>query len=132
MSIPELQEFVGYRILDLACRQYELGEAIAVKREFNHRDRKVSVVLRSLVHDDWVRFWRTLRAVDGYQRAIMEFAVERVRLHALKCVGRSYLSVDKAFVERTGDAPWEELVNGGVGWQLQENGNVVIRKPKPK
>jgi hypothetical protein len=132
MSIPELQEFVGYRILDLACRQYELGEAIAVKREFNHRDRKVSVVLRSLVHDDWVRFWRTRRAVDGYQRAIMEFAVERVRLHALKCVGRSYLSADKAFVERTGDAPWEELVNGGVGWQLQDNGNVVMRKPKPK
>jgi hypothetical protein len=132
LSIPELQEFVGYRILDLACRQYELGEAIAVKKEFHHRDRKVSVALRSLIHDDWVRYWRTRRAVDGYQRAIMDFAVERVRLHALKCVGRSYLNADKNFVERTGDAPWEELVKGGVGWQLQESGNVVIRKPKPK
>ena len=132
LAIPELQEFVGYRILDLACRQYELGEAIAVKRGFQHRDRKVGVVLRSLVHDDWVRFWRTRRAVDGYQRAIMEFAVERIRLHALKCVGRSYLNADKAFIERTGDASWDELVKGGVGWQLQESGNVVIRKPKPK
>ena len=132
LAIPELQEFVGYRILDLACRQYELGEAIAVKREFQHRDRKVGVVLRALVHDDWVRFWRTRRAVDGYQRAIMEFAVERIRLHALKCVGRSYLNAEKAFIERTGDASWDELVKGGVGWQLQESGNVVIRKPKPK
>lgn len=132
LSGPELQEFVGYHILDLACRQYELVDAFAVKLEFRHRDRKVNVVLKSLVHDDWVRFWRTRRAVDGYQRAILEFASERIRLHALKCVGKSYLNADKAFIERTGDARWEELIQGGVGWQLQENGNVVIRKPKPK
>lgn len=132
LSIPELQEFVGYHILDLACRQYELVEASAIKLHFKHRDRKVNTVLTSLVHDDWVRFWRTRRAVDGYQRAIMEFATERVRLHALKCVGRSYMNAEKAFVERTGDAQWDELVNGGVGWQLQENGNVIIRKPKAK
>ena len=132
LSIPELQEFVGYRILDLACRQYELVDAFAVKLDFGHRDRKVATVLRSLVHDDWVRFWRTRRAVDGYQRAIMEFATERMRLHALKCVGRSYMVADKAFVERTGDSSWENLVKGGVGWELQETGNVLIRKPKSK
>ena len=132
LSIPELQEFVGYRILDLACRQYELVDAFAVKLAFKHRDRKVGMVIKSLVHDDWVRFWRIRRAVDGYQRAIMEFAVERVRLHALKCVGRSYMSADKAFIERIGDARWDELVESGVGWQLQENGNVVIRKPRPR
>ncbi|KAK3712943.1 hypothetical protein LTR37_008828 [Vermiconidia calcicola] len=132
LSIPELQEFVGYRILDLACRQYELVEAFAVKLNFKHRDRKVATVVRSLVHDDWVRFWRTRRAVDGYQRAIMEFAIERMRLHALKCVGRSYMNADKSFIERTADARWDELVQSGVGWQLQESGNVVIRKPKPK
>ena len=62
----------------------------------------------------------------------MEFAVERIRLHALKCIGRSYMSADKAFIERMCDAKWDELVESGVGWQLQENGNVVIRKPKPK
>lgn len=132
LSIPELHEYVGYRILDLACRQYELVDAYAVKLHFKHRDRKVAVVLHSLVHDDWVKFWRARRAVDGYQRAIMEFAVERMRMHALKCVGRSYMNVDKRFVERTGDARWEELVEGGVGWELQESGNVVIRRPKPK
>ena len=132
LSIPELQEFSGYRILDLACRQYELVDAFAVKQEFKHRDRKVSAVLKALVHDDWVRFWRARRAVDGYQRAILEFAVERMRLHALKCLGRSYHNADKAFIERMADAKWEDLIKGGVGWQLQESGNVVIRKTKPK
>ena len=105
-------------------------DAIQVKREFEHRDRKVNAVLRALVHDDWVRFWRVRRAVDGYQRAIMEFAVERVRMHALKCIGRGYLVADKKFVERTGNAKWEQLVDEGVGWGLQESGSVVIRKKK--
>ena len=132
LSVPDIQEFAGYHILDLACRQYELGEAFRVQREFQLRQRKVDVVLRSLVHDDWVRFWRSRQAVDGYQRAIMEFAVERMRLHALKCIGRGYMNANKAFIERTADGSWEDLVKSGVGWQLQENNNVVIRKPKSK
>ncbi|KAK5132200.1 hypothetical protein LTR08_009324 [Meristemomyces frigidus] len=132
LSLPELQEFAGYRILDLACRQYELMDAFAAKLAFNQNDRKVSAVLMALVHDDWVRFWRVKRAVDGYQRAIMEFAAERMRLHALKCLGRGYMTADRAFVERTGDASWPDLVKGGVGWQLQEGGSVLIRKPKAK
>lgn len=132
LSTTELQEFVGYRILDLACRQYELLEAFSLKRKYKLRDRIVSVVLFAMVHDNWVRFWRAKRAVDGYQRAIMEFAVERMKLHALKCLGRSYMNADKAFIERSTDAAWEELITSGVGWLLQENGNVDIRKPKPK
>jgi hypothetical protein len=132
LSPPELQEFTGYYILDLACRQYELVDAFKLKLDLRNRDRKVHVVLKALVHDDWVRFWRTLRAVDGYQRAIMEFAADKMRMHALKCVGKSYMNADKSFIERTGDRRWTELVEGGVGWQLQESGNVVIRKPKAK
>lgn len=137
LSAPELQEFAGYHILDLSCRQKELLEAFTVKLRFKQKDRRISVVLNSLVQDDWVRFWRMKRAVDGYQRAIMEFAVERMRLHALKCLGKSYMQADKAYVERSGDAVWNDLVKGdlvkgGVGWQLQESGIVAIRKPKPK
>lgn len=132
LSPLEMQEFTGYYILDLACRQYELVDAFAVRLHFQNRDRKVYRVLQALVHDDWVTYWRTRRAVDGYQRTIMEFAVDNVRMHALKCVGKSYMNADKAFIERTSDSRWAELVEGGVGWQLQENGNVVIRKPKAK
>lgn len=69
--------------------------------------------------------------VDGYQRAIMEFAVPEMRLHALKCVGKGYLQADRAFVERSGDRTWEELVGrDGVGWELGEDGRVVIRRAK--
>lgn len=132
LSPTELQDYAGYLILDLACRQYELGEAFRVRRLFRLRDRKVNALLKALVHDDWVRFWRLRRAVDGYQRAIMEFGVERTRLHALKCLGRSYLSVEKRFVERSTDGKWEELVKSGVGWELQEDGKVIIRRPKGK
>ncbi|USW55599.1 hypothetical protein Slin15195_G089180 [Septoria linicola] len=132
LSVPELQEFSGYHILDLACRQNELLDAFAARLAFRNRDRKVAAVLQALVQDDWVKYWRLKRAVDGYQRAIMECSGERMRLHALKCLGRGYMNADRAFVERSGDKTWEELVKSGVGWQLQENGNVVIRKPKPK
>lgn len=133
LSKPELQEFASYHVLDLACRQNDLLEAYILRSRFKVRDRKVNTVLHSLVHDDWPRFWRAKRAVDGYQRAIMEFAEDRMRLHALKCLGRSYMSADKAFVERSGNQTWEDLVKGGVGWELQESGNmVVIRKPKGK
>lgn len=132
LSPPELQQFAGYLILDLACRQGELADAFAVSRSYSHRDRRVGNLLKALVHDDWVRFWRIRRAVDGYQRALMELAVDRVRLQALKSLGRSYLNADKAFIERSADARWDDLVQGGVGWQLQESGNVMIKKPKAK
>jgi hypothetical protein len=132
LTALELRDYVGYMILDLACRQNELVQAYALKVKFAHQDRKVAAVLKALVHDDWPRFWRIRRAVDGYQRALMGFAEERMRLHVLKCLGRSYLNADKVFVERSTDARWEELIKSGVGWQLQDNGVVVIRKPKAK
>lgn len=132
LSPPELHDFLGYRILDLACRQYELNDAFAVRHQYRLNDRRLNVVLHSLVHDDWVRFWRTKRAVDGYQRAIMEFAVDRIRVQALKSLGMSYLTADKKYIERCGDASWPELVKGGVGWELQDSGAVVIRRPRVK
>jgi hypothetical protein len=132
LSPLELRDYVGYMILDLACRQNELVQAFALKVKFAHQDRRVAAVLKALVHDDWPRFWRIRRAVDGYQRALMGFAEERMRMHVLKCLGRSYLNADRVFVERSTDAKWEELTKSGVGWQLQDNGVVVIRKPKAK
>lgn len=132
LSDPELQEFSGYHVLDLSCRQNELLDAFAVKLRFRQKDRRVNAVLNSLVRDDWVRFWRMRRVVDGYQRAIMEFAVDRMRLHALKCLGRGYMQADRAYIERSGDSSWNDLVKNGCGWQLQESGLVMIRKPKPK
>ncbi|KAK4619583.1 hypothetical protein CLAFUW4_11516 [Fulvia fulva] len=139
LSSTELAEFVTYRILDLSCRQNDLLEAVTIRQHFSSVApglsagslRRVNVILQALVHNDWVRFWRVRRVVDGYQRAIMEFAVPEMRLHALKCVGKGYLQADRAFVERSGDRTWEELVGrDGVGWELGEDGRVVIRRAK--
>lgn len=132
LSAPELQEFVSYLILDLACRQGQLGAAFAVKYRYGNRDRRVEIALRALAHDDWIRFWRMRRKVDGYQRVLMGWAEEGMRTHALKCLARSYMVADKAYIERAADAKWEDLVKGGVGWELADNGTVTIRRPKGK
>ncbi|KAG9662998.1 hypothetical protein KCU95_g3813, partial [Aureobasidium melanogenum] len=131
LSRPELQEFASYLLLDLACRQGEFVDAYRLRKRYGIRDRKVDAVLKALVHDDWVLFWRTRRAVDGYQRCLMSWAEDGMRLHALKCLGRGYMMVDKAFVERSAERSWDELVKRDkVGWILREDGVVVIRKPK--
>lgn len=131
LSRPELQEFASYLILDLACRQGEFVDAYRLRRGYGIRDRKVDAVLKALVHDDWVLFWRTRRAVDGYQRCLLSWAEDGIRLHALKCLGRSYMMVDKAFVEKSAERSWHELVERDkVGWILRDDGVVVIRKPK--
>lgn len=67
-------------------------------------------MLRALVADNWVLFWKMKRAVDGYQRRIMEFAEQGMRVHALKCLGRGYMSVERRYVEQCADRKW-----GGVG-----------------
>lgn len=132
LSEPDLEEFTSYHILDLACRQNDLLEAYTVRNHFGNRDRKVTAVLTALTHDNWVRYWRVLHAVDGYQRAILSFNNEHVRLHALKCIGRAYLSAERTFVEHSTDSSWFALVEQGVGWELQDNDQIVIRKPKAR
>lgn len=132
LSALELRDFVSYLLLDLACRKREHVEANAAKLAFEHTDRRTATVLKALIRHDWPRFWRIKRAVDGYQRALMDFAEEDMRLHALKCLGRGYLVADRPFIERCTGATWHELTKLGVAWELQANGNVVIRKPKPK
>ncbi|MCJ1253211.1 hypothetical protein MMC24_001022 [Lignoscripta atroalba] len=130
---PELHEFVGYYILDLTCRQGDLGAAYGVRKAYAYKDKRVEGVLKALVHDDWFVFWRTRGLVDGYQRRLMEWAEEGVRLQALKCVGRSYLVVEKGFVERAaGGREWAVLKErDGVGWEL-DAGKVTVRRVRPK
>ena len=128
LSASEVGEFVGYRILDLACRQGDYGEAFAVVNRWRFRNDRVLKVLRALVRDDWVAFWRLKEEVDGYQRAFLGWAEEGVRKHALKCLGSSYLAVDKGYVERSGGRNWDELkAFDKLGWELEGN-HVTIRR----
>jgi hypothetical protein len=132
LSAPDLKEYVGLLILDQACRQGNLALAHETRLQFVYSDRRVELVLKALVADNWVVFWKMKKAVDGYQRSVMEFAEKDMRVHALKCLGRGYMSVERKFVESSAEKDWGELVEEGVGWELTESDKVLIKKPKAK
>ncbi|MCJ1330289.1 hypothetical protein MMC10_006972 [Thelotrema lepadinum] len=132
LSSSELHEFVGYYVLDLACRLKDFAEAFRVRNRWKYRDEKVEGVLLALVRDDWLSFWTIKDSVDGYQRAFMAWVDDEVRKHALKCLGKTYFTVEKLYVERCGGRGWDDLkALNGVGWELEEN-KVIIRRIKGK
>ena len=132
LTPTELQEFVGYLVLDLACRQNELAQAYAVRHSYGLHDAKVDAILRSLAHDNYYLFWRVKRIVDGHKAKIMEFAEDEMKKQTLKCLGRSYLNIDLPALEQYTHTCWPALTEDyAVGWQL-EGTKVVIRKPKGK
>ena len=132
LTNTELQEFVGYLVLDLACRQNDLAQAFSVRHQYRLRDSKVDAVLRSLTHDNYFLFWRVKQSVDGHKAKLMEFAEVEMQKLTLKCLGRAYLSIDQLSLEQYTHASWSSLCKDyGVGWQLESN-KVVIRKPKSR
>ena len=132
LTNSEHTEFLGYYILDLSCRQNDLSAAYEVKIRFHYMDAKVGAVLKALVHGAWCAFWKIKDLMTMYQKCLMEWAEEGMRKRALDCLGRSYLSVDKEFLERAVQNKWEKLVqNNSTEWQLDGN-VVVIRKVKRK
>lgn len=132
LPAPELNEFAAYHVLDLACRQSNFNTAFIIRLTYHVKDRRVDMVLRSLISDDWVMFWRMRNRVDGYQRCLMGWAEDKMRLHALKCLGRTYFTAKKVFVEEATEKNWDELVKNGVGWELKDANTVIIRRPKSK
>lgn len=132
LAASEHHEFVSYYILDVACRQGDLAAAYAARNLYQYRDRRVEQVLTALAHDNWYSFWSIGTRVDGYQKRLMEWADDRMRTHALKCLGKSYLSVEKAYVESAADREWDALrERNKVGWEL-DGDKVIIRKVKGK
>lgn len=132
LTSTELQEFVGYLVLDLACRQNELAQAYSIRHRYGLHDPKVDAVLRALAHDNYFLFWRVKRSVDGHKAKIMEFAEDEMKKQTLKCLGRSYLNIDLPALELYTNTSWALLTNDySVGWQL-EGTKVIIRKPKGK
>jgi hypothetical protein len=128
LTSSELRECVSYLVLDAACRRGALAEAYALRQRYDLHDGKVDAVLRSLVMDDWVLFWRVKRSVDGHLAALMDLAAPQVRRHVLKAFGRAYLAVSPEFLEKSTGRPWDKLVSeDGVGWKV-DDGKVVIRK----
>ncbi|RCI14496.1 hypothetical protein L249_5921 [Ophiocordyceps polyrhachis-furcata BCC 54312] len=119
LTSVEVQEVAGYLVLDTACRRRQLSEAFELRRRYGLRDAKVGVVLSAMVHDDLFAFSRVKRAVDGHCARIMEWAEADLRMHALKCIGQTYLQLDVDFLERVTASSWDELKKrDGVGWEL--------------
>lgn len=140
LTASELTEFTSYLILDYACRQNNMAAAYAlwVRARAKHGFQSVFVerVLAALMHDNWVLFWRTRKAVDGYMRAVMNWAADDVRRRALKAIGRTYMTVNVHWLVEncTGEEgwTWEKLVETeNLGWQ-REGDLIRIRKPKSR
>jgi hypothetical protein len=132
LSRLELQEFAGYLVLDLACRQQDLAQAHAVRIRHGLNDKKVLAVLDALVHDNYYIFWRVKRTVDGHKAKLMEYAEDAMRMHALKCLARTYFTVSLQFLEQMTGSTWDVLVKENqVGWELKGE-EVMIRKPKTR
>ncbi|KIW08216.1 uncharacterized protein PV09_01144 [Verruconis gallopava] len=132
LDASELNEVVSFQILDFACRLGDFHTAYLIKVAYGIKDMKLQIILHSLTRDDWLSFWRMRKKVDGYRRTIMGYAENDVRLRALKCLGKSYFSAEKRFVETVADRDWDELVASGVGWELQEDNMVIIRRAKAR
>jgi hypothetical protein len=140
LTASELTEFISYLILDYACRQGEMAAAYALRihAKAKHGFQSVFVdrVLAALTHGNWVLFWRTRKAVDGYMRAVMNWAADNVRRQALKATGKTYMTVNVHWLTDTCTGEdgwtWEKLVEKEkLGWQ-RDGDSIQIRKPKPK
>ncbi|KAF7544006.1 hypothetical protein G7Z17_g10294 [Cylindrodendrum hubeiense] len=128
----EVQEVVGYLILDTACRRRELADAFSIRHEYQIKDGKLDAALDALTHDNYILFQRVKNDVDRHRAKLLEWAEDDVRLHALKCFGRTYLSVDLGFLEMATDSKWKDLKEkDGVGWEL-DGERVVVRKVKAR
>lgn len=130
LTESDYHEFLGYYILDLACRQGDLATAFQVKCQSNYSNARVEALLKALVHGDWYVFWMLEAVMTAHQKSLLEQAEDRIRTHALKCLGRSYLSVDRQHLEETVHCSWKEVVEkNDLGWQL--DGDIItIRRIK--
>ena len=130
LTPSELHEFVGFYVLDLSCRQNDLATAYEVGCHYDYKDERVRSVLKALVHGNWYAFWKIKSSMSLHQQRLLEYSEERMRGRALDCLGKSYLSVDIDFLERSAQEPWEELKDRRkLNWQLEAN-VVTIRRIK--
>ncbi|KAL5338721.1 hypothetical protein BJX70DRAFT_192474 [Aspergillus crustosus] len=140
LAESELKDHLSYLILDYACRQEDLVAAFELRararRQYGFQSREVDQVLQAIAHDNWIVFWRVRNEVDSFTRAVMNWAEDRLRRHALSAVGKAYFGVDIAWIIQgcTGDKSWtwEKLVKKEqLGWE-RDGDRIIIRKPKSK
>ena len=108
---------------------------ITARSDMGFNSPMVDTILRSIIMNDWISFWRTRRKVDGYVRAILHWHVERLRKTVLKAIGRTYMMCDIKWILKCAtdsEMNWDELVvSEDVGW-IRDGDKAIIRKPGGK
>ena len=132
LSTSDRNEFEGYYILDLACRQGNLAGVFKARNIYGYRDTRVELVVNAMVQGNWSVFWRVKQMVNEHQKRLMEWGEDSMRKHALRCLGRSYLSVDRLYFERSTGWHWKDLKeHEDLGWK-KENDKIIIKPAKRK
>ncbi|KAL8870426.1 MAG: hypothetical protein Q9174_003533 [Haloplaca sp. 1 TL-2023] len=128
----EREEFIGYLILDLACRQNDLAVAFHLRQLYDQRSKSIDNVLSALVHGNWSLFWEAKDAASAYQRRLMSWTDARMTEHALNCLGKSYMSVHEAYLKQCIGLSWEELCERKkLTWE-RDGEKIVIRQMKKR
>ena len=109
LSKIELEEFVGYQIFDLACRQNDLAAAYAIRYQYNLRSTKIDILLKSLVHGNWLPFWTLKSSMTVYENCLADSAENKMRGIALKALRKGYLKIQTSFFEGAVGCEWKNL-----------------------
>ncbi|KAL8829304.1 MAG: hypothetical protein Q9170_006225 [Blastenia crenularia] len=132
LTREEKEELLGYHILDLACRQHDLIGAFRIRNLYEYRGGKIGMVLTALVHGNWVLFWKVKSDCNVYERRLMGWADERMVGYAVRCLGKSYLSIPRVYVEQCTGMQWEDLKKSkGMLWIL-DGETLVMKQVKRK
>ncbi|KAL8914890.1 MAG: hypothetical protein Q9171_000517 [Xanthocarpia ochracea] len=131
LNKEEAIEFIGYYILDLACRQHDLVTAFHVRDKYDYRSTSIDTVLTALVHGNWVLFQKAKGAGSDFEKCLMGWANGRMTDHAVRCLGKSYLTVTKSYVEQSTGMEWEKLKESRkMSWACE--GQTIIMKQVKK
>lgn len=132
LSKEEEKEFLGYLLLDLACRQQNFPAAFRIRTSYGYRVKNIDLTLSALVHGDWFLFRKVKSKADSHRRCLMEWADEKMASHAMQCLGRSYLRLPRDYVEKCTGMSWEQLKElKKMSWTL-EGEKVMIRQMKKR
>ncbi|KAL8926282.1 MAG: hypothetical protein Q9208_003004 [Pyrenodesmia sp. 3 TL-2023] len=132
LSKGDEDEVVRYFLLDVACRQQDLATAFGMRRVYQYRSIRIDRVMTALVHGDWMLFQRAKRGADLHEQLLMQWADERMAGHALQCIGKSYLSLPKGYLERCTSMQWEELkMVKKLSWTLDDQ-TVVVKQMRKR
>lgn len=98
-----------------------------MRNRYRLSNRHIDLLLKALSSRNWVMLWKVKGRMDRYSARLVEWAEDGMRKSAIECLGRSYMSLKKDFLENFVKRSWRELKeSNGVTWAL--DGDAVIIK----